>query len=264
MSIEVPARLFAATFLVASLSVTTSPAEADDWEWTLIPYAWASDIGVDLFVNDDPVVGADIGFDDILDNLDFAAQIHFEGRRDKGGFFLDLTYLDLGSSQTTGARPPLPGGTEIRSDLRTMLFEAAGFYRPSGSTHGLDILLGVRVLDMDLTADFTLPLPPPLNVTRQINPSDTFTDGFVGLRYTMPFAERWMLVGRGDVGAGDSELAWNSSLSLGYLVGKKRQNFVMVGYRHLDLEFKSTASGGQAVEIDMTMSGPGVGFGFRF
>ncbi len=262
MSIVRPARLIAATFLVTSLSVTTSPAEANDWEWSLIPYVWASDMGIDLFVNDDPVVGADIGFDDILDNVDFAAQLHFEGRRNKGGFFVDLTYLDLGSSQTTGARPPLPGGTGIHSDLRTTLFEAAGFYRPSGGTHGLDILLGGRVIDMDLTVDFTL--PPPLTGTRQINPSDTFTDGFVGLRYTTPFAERWMLIARGDVGAGDSELAWNASLSLGYLVGKKRQNFVMVGYRYLDLEFKSTASGGQAVETDLTMSGPGVGFGFRY
>ena len=252
----------AAVLLAGCTSIASSPTLANDWEWSLVPYVWASAIGADVYVNDDPVVGGDISFDDILDKTDFAAQMHFEGRRGKGGFFADATYLNLGSSQTTGARPPLPGGTQINSDIRTTLLELGGFYRPSGGSHGLDIIFGARIIDMDLTLDFAL--PSPLTGTRQVNASDTLTDGFAGLRYVTPFAERWMFTARGDIGAGDSDLAWNASMYLGYAVGKKRQNLLVAGYRYLSLEFKGTSDGGQNIETDMTMSGPAVGFAFRF
>lgn len=184
---------------------TALPASADDWSWSVVPYAWATDIGLDLFVNDDPVVDADVSFSDLMDKRDAAMQLHFEGRRGRGGFFFDLTYLGVSSAQATGARPPLPGGTQIESDLDTTLAEAGGFYRLSGDTHGLELIFGARVLDLDLTMDFAL--PPPLTGTQRLSGGDTFTDGFAGLRYSTSFAERWKFMARGDVGAGDSDLA---------------------------------------------------------
>jgi hypothetical protein len=252
----------AVALLICGLATVPSSANAAEWQWALVPYVWGTAIGADVYVNDDPIIGADIGFDDILDKTDFAAQLHFEGQRGKAGFFMDVTYLNLGSSQTTSARPPLPGGTQVGSDLRTTLFEAAGFYRLSGDTHGLDLLFGARVIDLDLTVDFAL--PPPLTGTRRIATSETLTDGFAGLRYSTPFAERWMFTGRADVGAGDSDLSWSASAYLGYAVGKQRRNLILFGYRHLALEFKGTTGGGQRVETDMTMSGPAAGFAFRF
>lgn len=254
--------LIAITLLMACLGAVASPAYAADWEWTLVPYVWASDIGMDVSINDRSLIGVDIGFDDVLDKTDFAAQIHFEGHRGKGGFLLDLTYLDLGASQTTPARPPLPGGTQINSDIRTTLFEAGGFYRPSGGNRGLDILLGVRVIDFDMTLDIAL--PSPLTGTTQVNMSETLADGFVGLRYLAPLAENWSFTVRGDVGSGDSDLSWNASAFVGYHVGKKKQNLILFGYRHLALEFKGTSSLGLRVETDLTMSGPATGFAFRF
>lgn len=252
-------RLSAVSLLSGSLLAI--PAVAQEWQWSVVPYVWASDIGVDVFVGDDEVIGADIGFDDILDKTDFASQLHIEGQRGRGGFFFDVTFLNLGSTQTTGARPPLPGGTQIKSDLKTTLAEAGGFYRLSGDTHGLDLIFGARVIDLDLTLDFAL--PPPLTGTQELSGSDTFTDGFAGLRYSTPFAERWIFTARGDVGAGDSDLAWNASAYFGYAVGKQPQNLILFGYRHLELEFKES-SGGQSEEIDMSMSGPAIGFAFRF
>ena len=116
--------LSAIALLISCLSVPALPARAADWQWTLVPYLWASDIGVDVTVNNEPIIGVDIGFDDILDKTDFASQLHFKGRRGKGGFLLDITFLNLGARQTTVARPPLPGGTQIGSDMKTTLFEA--------------------------------------------------------------------------------------------------------------------------------------------
>jgi hypothetical protein len=253
--------LFAIALLVAGLGAMASPARAAEWEWTLAPYMWGSDIALDVSVNDEPVIGGDLGFSDLLDKIDFAFLGHFEGRRGKGGFFLDAIYMDLGDHQTTVARPPLPGGTEVRSDVKQTLYEVGGFFRPSGDTHGLDLLFGVRVIDFDM--DLTITLPGPLGMSTTVNSAETFTDGFAGLRYSAPLGERWSFALRGDAGAGDSELTWNTSALLGYRVGKRRQNVILFGYRHMEIEFKDSSSS-VTVQTDMTMSGPLAGFAFRF
>jgi hypothetical protein len=254
-------RLSTVTILIGSLAAAL-PAHAEGWAWSVVPYAWLTDIGLDLFVNDDPVIGADIGFSDLMDKKDAAMQLHFEGQRGRGGFFFDVTILDVSSARATGARPPLPGDTQIESDLDTTLAEAGGFYRLSGDTHGLDLIFGARMLDLDLTVDFAL--PPPLTGTQKLSGGDTFTDGFAGLRYPTSFANRWEFMARGDVGAGDSDLAWNASAYFGYTVGKEPQNLILFGYRHLQFELKDSTGGGQRIETDLTFSGPAIGFAFRF
>jgi hypothetical protein len=212
-------------------------------------------------VNDEPVIGADVGFSDLLDKLDFAAQGHFEGRRGKAGFLLDLTYLSLSDSGTTGPRPPLPGGTTVDTDVDTTLFEAAGFYRPLGESHGLDLLLGVRVMDFEQTLDIAL--PSPSTVSTRVDVSETYTDGFAGLRYRAPLSANWSLVLRGDVGAGDTEFTWNAVATAAYGFGATGRNTLLFGYRHLEIELEGSDSAAD-VETELTMSGPIAGFAFRF
>jgi len=111
-------------------------------------YLWGSDTSVDVFVNDEPVIGGDLSFSGLIDKLDFAAQIHFEGRRGKGGFFLDTTYLDTGDSLITEGRPLLPDGTEVRTDTKTVMVEAGGTIRP-----------GVRRMASTCCSAYALPIP---------------------------------------------------------------------------------------------------------
>ena len=90
-------------------------------------------------------------------------------------------------------------------------------------------------------------------------------DGFLGLSESRSH-ESTCIAGsglRGDAGAGDSELAWNASALLGYHVGKQRQNIILFGYRHMEIEFKESGSG-LTVQTDLTMSGPIAGFAIRF
>ena len=250
-----------AGFFLPVLCIAPASAQAEEWEWMLVPYLWAEDTSLDVYVNDDPIFGGDLGFDDLLDKLEFAFQLQFEGRRGKGGFFADFTTMSTSDSRITDERPPLPGGTQLDADTDIIVFEAAGFYRPSGEALGLDLLLGARVIDLDLELGLTL--PPPATETGTVGTSDTFTDGFAGLRYTAPLGESWLLALRGDVGAGDSDLAWNASAYLGYNFGQRDQFAVVFGYRYLDLEFEET-EGDITVETDMVMSGPSAGFMFRF
>ena len=155
----------------------------------------------------------------------------------------------------------MPDDTTVRSELEQTLFEAGGFYRPSGGTHGLDVLFGVRVIDNKMTIDFSL--PEPSTATSRVSSGETYTDGFAGLRYTAPLGERTTIAIRGDAGAGDSELALNASALLGYTVGKKRQNQLLIGYRHMEIELKDS-NDGLTVDTNLTMSGPITGFMIRF
>jgi hypothetical protein len=253
--------LAASELLLCSFIAVSSPVGATDWEWTLVPYLWGPVISMDVSVRDEPVIGADLPFDELLDKLDFALLMHFEGRRDRAGFFLDLTYLDVGESQSSVARPPLPGGTRVSTDLSTVLFELGGFYRLSGDTSGLDLLFGARAIDLDMTLDISL--PPPLTATTQVSASGTFIDAFAGLRYQAPLGERWSFIVRGDAGAGETDLAWNAQALVGYNVGKERDNVILFGYRHMEVEFKDTGSSAD-LEAYLTMSGPIAGFAFRF
>ena len=248
--------------LLAASLATPLPASADDWDWTLVPYVWGIQVSLDVFANDDPVIGADISFEDLMDKRDFAIQLHLAGQRDKTGVFMDITYLNIGDKQTTVANPPLPGDTQVKSDMRTTLFEAGGSYRLSGDTKGLDLLFGARVIDFYLTLDFAL--PPPLTGTRRLEGNKTITDGFVGLRYSATLADRWGFAARADVGAGGSKSAWNASAYLGYTVGRQQQNVLLMGYRHLALELEESAGNGRHLDTDLTFSGPAVGFAFRF
>lgn len=254
--------LCAIGLVVWCLGASAESAVAQEWEWVVAPYVWASDTSVDVFVNNEPVFGADLSFSDLIDKIDMALQLHVEGRRDKFGFFLDLTYLDLGETTTTPANPPLPGDTVIDTDIELTMIEAGGTYWPSGELSGLSLLLGVRVIDLGVDVIITPPSPSPLSGTR-VQSSVTLTDGFAGLRYVAPLGQRWILTLRGDAGAGDSDLTWNASAILGYQFGKNNRYNMLLGYRHLVIEFEDNIDGVR-VEVEQTMSGPEVGFAFRF
>ena len=57
---------------VLSLVLWLPAGEAAAWEWTVVPYLWASDVGLDLNVAGNDVIGANVEFKDLVDKLDGA------------------------------------------------------------------------------------------------------------------------------------------------------------------------------------------------
>ena len=56
--------------VILVLAGTAMAQESDQWEWTVAPYIWAIDVGLDLSVSDQEVIGGDADFKDLVDKLD--------------------------------------------------------------------------------------------------------------------------------------------------------------------------------------------------
>ena len=89
--------------LMCLLAVLSQTAIADDsvsqdknWEFNLAPfYLWGVDIDGDVTIGTN-TVPVELPFSDIIDNLEAAFIVHFEGmHKSNWGFLVDVNYLDV-------------------------------------------------------------------------------------------------------------------------------------------------------------------------
>lgn len=219
------------------------------WDWMVAPYGWAASIGTDLRTATPPSESSsDVEFRDLVDKLDGAFQIHVEGQGDAFGIFADFTYLGL-----SNRREHPRFATE--SDLDTRLFEIALVWNPGAQRYrGLDVFAGLRYIDVDFTTQLQ-PLNPAFP-TVSLDTGDSFSDLMLGARYTWALTERWSLTLRGDGSFGDTDGSWNASAVAQY---RTRRGGWLFGYRHLDVAIEAAGR-----KTDITMSGPQIGYAFRF
>lgn len=237
-------------------AVTTAD-EGNGWESRGATYLWMANINGTQTVKGQEA-DLDIGFGDVLDVLDFAAEAHVEALKDNTwGFFIDGTYLKLGPEAKQGP-------VHIRIGYKYWLWELGGVYRAntwatSNGRAAVDLLLGGRYTSMNVEMDFqNLPLP-------NIGGSQSWTDLIAGARLVMDLPHNWSLVIRGDVGG--FGIGGSSNLSAqGILVA--RWNFkpawnLGIGYRALYQDYES-GSGPNKFAYDATTHGPLLGLEFRF
>jgi len=232
------------------------------WEWTLVPYLWASDISMEVKIAGEPILETDIDFGDLLDKVEMAFTVHFEGRKGRGGFLLDITAIGLSNEVTFSegsSTPAPPPGTVVNADVDLSIVEVGGFYRPGGEKTGLDILAGIRYIGFDQTIDITLPFPPDMPLSTKVESAPSLTDGFIGLRYTGMLGERWGYGIRGDIATGGTEQTLNGIIGFSYHFGKSGRYALRLGYRYMTMEVEKDEDG-VMIETDMTMSGVYAGF----
>jgi hypothetical protein len=259
-------RNFVACGLAAFALTNACQAQADDWEWTIAPYLWASGVELDLTINDNVEIGGDATFKNILDKVDTVLMGHFEGRKGRWGMYLDTIYLDLSDSARVSVGPGGPILRELAADtgMKMKLYDAGGLYRlaePESHTQ-FDLLAGVRYVDVSVDALLTLPGPGMNMVDFRTGPSGT--DLMLGARAIGKFAERWRWALRGDLSFGDTEGTYNGLASVGYTFGQSELFTLTAGYRFMNIEMKGRSQRGESMEADITMSGPIVGFIFNF
>lgn len=249
--------------LLAALALAP-PAHAQEWQWSVTPYLWASEVGADVSVDDQEILEREADLADVLDSLDFTAQVHAEGQRGRHGVLFDLVYFDLGDDdhrfQLGG---PLGGEVVAKGDLEMTILEAGGIFDPRGDGEGVALLYGVRVLDVDEEIDARYDFGPGSTPSRRYSASTTLADALLGARWVGRMSDRWTFHLRADASAGGSELTWNAWTGVGYAFGASGRYALLAGYRYMEIEFEEEDARAE-IESQIKLGGfiAGLKFGF--
>jgi len=239
------------TVLFGLFSLATAPASA---QWTITPYVWATDLGVDVSVHDQTVVDQTIGFTDLVKDLDMAAQLRVEGQCGHLGVMADLFDVRLSTSSGQIAMPDGAVAT-LDSRIRMTLLDVGGMFDPDGSPTGFAFFYGARILVQSAEVDASLQVDPSMAVPASSDESDTLVDALVGWRYTRTVGSGWALETQGDVTTGGTKLTWSVGGRIARSFGSRYT--VSAGYRQMSIQFKDEPP----VQVGMEMSGLMIGVG---
>jgi hypothetical protein len=240
------------------LAQTESSASQDEWQYSAAIYLWGADIGGQTVRGSE----VEIGFSDLLDNLEMAFMGAFAARKNNWSLLADVVYLDLGTDKTVDLSIPvgpiqIPVTTSASLDLQGLVLQFLGGYSlySEGSSR-LDLIGGARFLDLDTDLFLELQSLGP-GQSRAISDSLSTWDAIVGLKGNTSLGERWYMPYYVDVGAGDSKLTWQAAAGIGFRAGRVWD--LALVYRHLEWDFDSTR-----LIDDINFSGPTLGVIFRW
>lgn len=251
--------------VVGAISGVPGSADAAELEWTIAPYIWGTDVGMDLVVNDEPGLGVEVPFSDVVDKLEMAFMGHAEVRGERFGGFFDMFYADLGDTQTIPLGEPINDDVVVDAGLKMQIYELGGLYRmgrPDPGKVEVDFLLGGRRLEIDQEFNFTLPGKGGGDESASINVSET--DVFAGVRLIGKFNERWGYAARADYGWGGTDGTLNALAAIGYTFGQTGLFTLDLGYRYMTIDLSSSPGDNVTIETEITLSGPVVGLIFNF
>ena len=250
--------LFAATVCALLASVPASAQQAADPKWTIAPYLWGPSISLDTSSSE----GGGISASELLDKTDSVGMLHLEWAPSRFGVILDYMFLDLSDAEKRQLLPPPAPGTFINASVDLEVLEVGGFFRQDGdANNGFDWLFGVRNISVDQTVTLTPDTSNP--VTQRIDSNTSYTDVYGGARVMWLMGQSWPLSLRADISGGDTDGTTNFVASLSYMFPIRYHIGATLGYRYTKLKLKDT-SGGETVNSEMTLSGPLLGFVFRF
>jgi hypothetical protein len=244
----------------AVLAAGAAPLAASDWKFSVTPYLWATDVGVDVAIHDRQLIDEEIPVEELLEQIETIAQVRFEAQRGAHGAFVDLFDVTLSDDARTMALPSGAGAATLRPEMGMTILDLGGLYDPSGDQEGFQLLYGTRLLNQRAEIETRVDFADGDSTERAYDIDDTFVDGLVGVRYVRPIGERWSIAARADVSTGGTELTWSANPSVGYSFGESRAYTVFAGYRHMEVDFEADSP----VEATMTLSGLYAGMRFSF
>lgn len=264
--------LFVALLVAALLAAVPAAAEepassgtsskaansSDDWRFGFALYGYLAAIGGELENGKD----FDVGFDDILDNLDFALMGMGAAFKGKWSFMADVIYMDVQADKAATLSLPLTSRITVNQNVKADMEMQSWIVTPT---------VGYELLDRDkfqlsVTGGLRyMWIKTKLEVKRsnrfryrenKVSDSQSNWDGVVGVRGQILLNDKWYLPYYADVGTGDSDLTWQVFGGLGY----RFKHFDLVGgYRHMQWDFDN-----DYIIDNMYVSGPMIGAVFMF
>jgi hypothetical protein len=237
---------------VPSLTETQPVATTGSgWQVRAALYGWATALDGDVTLrgNNVPV---DVGFDDILDNLDYAVMGVVEIGRGKWSFLADLFFAELSAGNSKGNLD-----FDVRLDQFIGNFAITCNVIDDPRTR-FDIYAGARVNSIDVDLDITR---TGILRTRTFSGSDseTWVDPILGARFQQELSDRFFLRAVGDIGGFglSSDLTWQALAALGYHINDDAA--VVLGYRGIGTDYEDGS-----FAYDVISHGILLGFEYRF
>lgn len=249
MSLGIHSRSLGILVATLACAVLTGPALAEGepagWDWQVTPlYYWSMNIGGETNTEpSEPPTDVD-SFD-----LEFegAFSLNFDGiYNNRWGFNFDLVGVSLADTKEGGSGPT----TKFSFDYWQA--ELDGYYRTTAGDHRFDFLAGARYYDIETKLE-------GLPQTRE--GSKGLVDPIIGVRWSWPINDKWLLSARGDIGGFGigSDLSYQA-VAVAEWFPWQHVGF-LAGLRALGLDFEK-GSGDNLLELDMTFWGPVIGVSF--
>ena len=234
---------------VPALTDTRPVATAESgWEVRAALYGWATMLDGDVTLRgiDAPV---DVGFDEILDHLDYAIMGVVEVGRGKWSFLADLFFAQLGADGSIG-----------NLDFDTQLDQFIGNFTLirniiDDPRTRFDVFAGARVNSMDMDLD--------IRTNRLGTFSDsqgkTWVDPVIGARFQQALSDRFFFRTVADIGGFgvSSDLTWQALAAIGYHIGDSSS--VAIGYRGIGTDYEDGEFG-----YDVISHGVIIGYEHKF
>jgi hypothetical protein len=238
-----------AVALLASSATASAESPAGDWQQTVFLYGMVPMIQGDAQVGN-LQVDVDTNMSDFFDNLKFGAMAAYRIENDLWSFAGDLTYMNLGQSQSTQQ-----GRASAGLDVDQFTFMGTAGRR---ITPHLEALFSLAYFDV--SADLRVRL---LQQVRTASRDASWVDPLVGLNYEIPVSGKWRFTLRGDVGGFGigSDLTWHALTKLSYQQSERFSWYV--GYRALAYDYED-GKGRNYQNYDLVQHGPGAGIAFSF
>ena len=226
--------------------------EVSSWKFEFSPYLAMSSISGDSAVVSGNISPVELGFDDILDALEFGAAGHFEAMHNSGwGVLVDYNYVSLGGS---GAIPGYPNTLTV--DVKQAVFEAQGIYRVALENGSIDYTAGIRRWNLKMDAEISA-LPNLRNT------HNDWVDGIVGVRWVNNLSENWKFYLGGDIGAGGSDFTASAVAGVRYTFNEWLE--IDVQYKGLWVDYETgTVNTLDYFKYDTVTYGPMLGLNFKF
>src|SRR5512134_2357855 len=169
-----------AATLVAGTAAMPAQAAEKEWSFEITPYLWASGIKGDLNVGGQ-TINVDASFTDLLDMVEFGGALLMRAERSQWVLWTQFDYMALNTDNLDN--PP----EHARLDSNATMF-TGGFGRNFGgsdSKRSIDVLLGVRYLELDNKLRF--------DTLGTFNGKRDFTDPVLIIRPSFRISDRWRL-----------------------------------------------------------------------
>jgi hypothetical protein len=224
------------------------------WQIEAAGYGWLSGFrGTTATLPPLPAADVDLGFRDVLSDLDGALMGLVYARQGRLIVYGDVMYAKLSVSE----RFNTPVSTALKLSTTTLIASGGvGYSVVDTPAYGFDVLAGARLYNIDTDATLSI---SDFGVTRSGGTNETWVDPMVGARFSARLADRWYLTSWAFAGGFDvgSRFSWDLFAGVAHTINDRYT--VIAGYRGLGIDYKQ----GDYV-YDVVQTGPIVGVKVHF